>query len=103
MSYEGPVIVLDLKGENASITANYRATKLGQKVAVFDPYGETDFASSSLNLLSFYDPNSPEFIDDITELAESMIVRGQENDPYWNDAARSVIKMILIFIILEKE
>lgn len=102
LSYLGPVMVLDLKGENASITAQWRASFLGQKVAVFDPYGETDIPSSSLNLLSFYDPDSPEFIDDITELAEAMIVRGNENDPHWNESARSVLKMILVFIVLDK-
>lgn len=100
LSYEGPVIVLDLKGENASITANHRARQFGQKMAVFDPYGETDFPTSSLNLLSFYDSKNPEFIDDITELSEAMIVRGNENDPHWNDSARSVLKMVLMYVII---
>ena len=100
LSYKGPVLVLDLKGENASISATWRKDKLKQSVYVFDPYGQTDFPSASLNLLSFYDPRDPEFIDDITELAEAMIVRGNENDPHWNESARSVIKMVMVYLVI---
>ena len=99
LSHKGAAITLDLKGENAAISAEWRAKELGQNVAVFDPFGITKFTSASMNPLLYLDTNDKEFIDDITDFAEALIVRGSGNDPHWDESARSVIKMILIVVI----
>ncbi|WGM37594.1 type IV secretory system conjugative DNA transfer family protein [Caulobacter sp. NIBR1757] len=39
LSYPGPMIVIDPKGENFQVTARYRR-QLGQEVLVLDPFGE---------------------------------------------------------------
>jgi len=41
LTYAGSMIVIDPKGENAGITANYRADELGQKVFIIDPFQVT--------------------------------------------------------------
>ena len=38
LSYNGSTIVIDPKGENAAITARYRAQELGQNVHILDPF-----------------------------------------------------------------
>lgn len=103
LSYRGSAIVVDLKGENANITAQWRSEVLKQEVIVLDPFEETTFKSQSFNPLLFLDPKDKAFIDDVTDLAEALVVRGNAKESYWDDAARSVIKMILIYIILDHE
>jgi type IV secretion system protein VirD4 len=103
LNYRGSAIVVDLKGENANITAQWRSEVLKQEVIVLDPFGETNFNSQSFNPLLFLNPDDKSFIDDITDLAEALVVRGNAKESYWDDAARSVIKMILIYIIMDHD
>lgn len=103
LNYQGGVIVTDPKGENAKASAQWRQQYLGQDISVFDPFGITQFESASFNPLLCFDPKHDEFIDDITDLAEALIVRGNGNDPHWDESARSVIKMILIYIVLDHD
>ena len=103
LSYHGSAIVIDPKGENATVTAQWREDKLKQKVIVLDPFGETDFVSNSFNPLLFLDAEGDEFMDDINDLAEALIVRGNGNDPHWDESARSMIKMILKYIVMDHD
>ena len=63
LRFDGPVIVIDPKGENALMTVR-RRRELGQEVAVIDPMGVTGLATASLNPLDILDPDSPTFVDD---------------------------------------
>ena len=102
LSYTGAVLVTDVKGENAKISGLYRRDILKQNLVVLDPYHQTDFQSDSFNPLAYFDPKHDEFVDDITDLADALIVRGHSNaDPHWDESARAVLKMLLIFIVLE--
>lgn len=101
LNYSGPAIVVDPKGENANVTAKWREEELMQNVFVLDPFGETKFKSNSLNPLLFLNPKSPEFMDDITDLADALIVKSNANDPHWDESARSMVKMILKYIAMD--
>src|SRR4051812_15830307 len=48
LTYEGPLIVTDLKGELASVCAR-RRREMGFEVAVLDPFKITRFESARLN------------------------------------------------------
>ena len=50
LSHEGSAIVIDPKGENYAVTAEFRRS-LGQHVYVLDPFGVTDAVSDRLNPL----------------------------------------------------
>jgi len=102
LTYAGPVIVNDPKGELFAVTARHRARELHQRIVVFDPFGQlrnlgiddlhayilgSTPASvtrrerrgtppplvGSYNPLDALDPTSPTIIDDCTRLA-SLIV-----------------------------
>lgn len=104
LSYEGAVVVLDPKGENTKYTARFRRDKLKQNLVVLDPFNETDFQTATFNPLAFFDADHDEFIDDITDLADALIVKGNASaDPHWDESARSVFKMLLMYIVIDHE
>lgn len=106
LHYSGSVVVIDPKGENASLTAKYRAEVLGQHVIVLDPFGvsgvEEDYLGA-FNPLSTLDINDPDIVDEATSLADAIIMRGKSNtDPHWDDTARMVIKAAILFVLVSE-
>lgn len=107
--YPGSVVVLDPKGENASLTAARRGqgdawteTGLGQGVYVLDPFGVADVPEelrASLNPLALLDPASPLVVDDAALLAEGLIVPGEREDAHWTDTARNIVKGVVLHLI----
>lgn len=60
--YPGPVVCIDPKGENARITAHYRA-RFGP-VHVLDPFGVTGMVEAAFNPLARIDPVGLDLADD---------------------------------------
>lgn len=101
LQYPGSVICIDPKGENAAITAAYRANVLGQKVAVLDPYG---VAKVDPSLRKRFNPlerlgglENAEMIDDAASLADALIVQGNARDPHWDESARAFLKGVILY------
>lgn len=93
-------VVLDYKGENASISAAQRQ-KLGHCVVLLDPFNVVTSTSKNLNPLDFIDKDSPTAIDDCRDLAEQLVVRtGEEREPHWNDAAELWIAATCLAVVL---
>src|ERR1022692_4037120 len=73
LNYRGAVLVVDPKGENAWVTAEYRRNVLGQKTVIVDPWDEVHSRYGSrvgvvesiahFNPLSILKPGSDDFID----------------------------------------
>jgi type IV secretion system protein VirD4 len=107
--YEGSVLVLDPKGENATITAERRghgrgiaAGGLGHEVYVIDPFGFADVDDAyraGFNPLAELDPAAPEFIDDCDGIADALVVAeaGKEND-FWNGSARIILRGFIAWV-----
>lgn len=110
--YPGSVVVLDPKGENASLTAARRgqgdawAQGLGQAVYVLDPFGVAkvpDELRASLNPLALLDPASPLVVDDAALLAEGLIPPGDRSDDHWTETARNIVKGIVLHLISTRQ
>jgi type IV secretion system protein VirD4 len=102
LTYRGSVICIDPKGENASVTAAWRAKKLGQEVYVLDPFNVAkipDKLRATFNPLDSFDVNDPEVMEDVAALAEAMIVSGDEKDAHWDETARSFIKGTILWLL----
>ena len=106
--YPGSVVVLDPKGENATLTAARRAngdawsTGLGQEVYVLDPFGVADIPDdlrASLNPLSLLDPESPSAIDDAALLAEGLIVTTDSRDAHWDESAKNFLRGLILHLV----
>ena len=107
------IVVIDIKGELAALTAAYRAAQADHKVVVIDPFSVMAknyprlvekfpyLASNGCNPIAALDPGSEDFPDDALTLAEAIIrVEGQE--PHWSQSAQDLIAALIMFVRLTK-
>jgi type IV secretion system protein VirD4 len=87
LSYRGSCVVTDPKGELWSLTARHRRDELGHRVFLLDPFGVCKTNSAAFNPLDAIDTDQPEFLDQCKDLANMLVVRGEEKEPFWNDMA----------------
>ena len=99
--YRGSVLVLDPKGENATITAAQRL-RLGQTVRILDPF---DVVSARLaaqkaqyNPLAALAPASPSLVSDVGLIADAFVVRSGGQEAHWDDTAYALIEGILLHV-----
>ncbi len=92
-------VVVDFKGELASITAAHRREKFGHKVVIVDPFKVVTQTPDALNPLDGIDKSNPLAIDDCRALAEAFVVRtGQEKEAHWLDSAELWIGSMLAVV-----
>lgn len=108
-TYEGNVIAIDPKGELARVTSRCRLRRLGQKVIVLDPFGQSGLPANSYNPLAEileYAPDDvekkrrwPTAIDDALAIAEALVVQSS-SETYWSDAAKALIQALILFTLV---
>ena len=92
-------VVVDFKGENALITAE-RRRRMGHRIVLLDPYQMVTRNPGSFNPIDFIRKDSPHVIDEIRDLAESLVIRtGQEREPHWNDSAETWIAAAIAAVV----
>jgi type IV secretion system protein VirD4 len=114
LTYEGSVLVLDPKGENASLTAERRGKGrgikrggLGHEVYVIDPFKIADVNEeyrAGFNPFDFLDPKSPNFIDDCDSLADALIVaEPSKTNDHWNSSARLTLRGFIAWVAIDDD
>lgn len=100
--WEGSTIVIDPKGTNAAVTARHRR-EMGQNVYVIDPFGVVkDEECASFNPLEGLDPDSPMIREQLSSIAEALVVPDPNvKDTHWDDGARSILTGFLARLICE--
>jgi len=105
LQYPGSMVVIDPKGENASITCKYRAEQLGQNVCILDPFKITaDHCKpfrKRFNPLTILGLESPTLVEDAGLISDALVVSTNSKDPHWDDSARAVIEALLLHVITE--
>lgn len=101
LTWPGPAIVIDVKGESFAVTAQRRRAG-GQTIVRLDPFGILDEVEGAiggaLNPLDLLDIGSPHVVDDATALAEAIVVDSGRADPHWEVRARQVLVGFMLFI-----
>lgn len=105
--YPGSVIVIDPKGDLATITAARRgrgsahAKGMGQSVQVLDPFKVARGAAreyfSAFNPLSAIDPYGPDGRDDAALLADALILPSH-SEAHWSDAAKLLLTGLILHV-----
>ena len=112
LTYEGSVIVIDPKGENARITAERRAQGneslgipgMNQNVYIIDPWKITGFRPKCFNPLDWLNPNDENISENAMILADSMIPqRIGALDPFWDEEAKGLLMGLLLYVALADE
>lgn len=92
--WKGSALCLDVKGENATLTAEDRAA-MGQTVGIVDPFhivkGPASRFRVSINPLAVLDPAARSYRKDIEAVADGMIMRHDPKHETWVKAARTMI------------
>ena len=107
LDHSASMVVVDPKGQNAAVTAKFRAQALGNEVFVVNPFGLHIGAPWGLpkhryNPLDCIDPSTSNFVADISALAEALIVgEGHGKDSHWADAARDLVSGVLMYLKTE--
>lgn len=109
--WPGSAVVIDPKGENAMVTARRRgrgsswARGMGQTVHILDPFGEVrtshdDFSAfkAGFNPLEIIQRHGPEAVDEAARIAEAMVVSENGRDPFFDEAAKGVLKALILHV-----
>lgn len=108
--WPGSSVVIDPKGENATVTARRRGQGseycrgMGQIVRLLDPFEAAvglDDLRSSFNPLDAIDAHSEEAIDEAGRIADALVVVQDKggSDPFWDESARSLVKGLILHVI----
>lgn len=97
--WPGSLLVVDPKGENAYITARYRADRLGQKVVVLDPMRVSDVRGNllgSFNPLDLIDVNADNAPTLARLIAETLIT--DEKEDHWLNSGRGYFSALILHV-----
>ena len=102
LRWPGSCVVIDPKGENASVTAAKRAALPGHHVAVLDPHHAADVPEDcrvTFNPLDLIDAGDDDAIDLAAAISDAiMIGSGDGKDIHWNESARQILEGILLHV-----
>lgn len=100
LSYRGPTVTIDIKGENARTTADHLES-MGHNVLVVDPYSITDLKVARLNSLDFIIAGGVESGDNAMILAAALIKSNGGQEKFWDEEARALIAGIMLHVALD--
>jgi type IV secretory pathway TraG/TraD family ATPase VirD4 len=98
LTYPGSVLCVDVKGQNAAVTAERRRA-MGQTVHVFDPMNAVEGLTSHYNPLAELDPASPDYAEQLDLIVDALVVPGGDKSIFWDESARIVIAGVLDYIV----
>ena len=102
LRHEGPVIVIDPKGENASVTARARRER-GETVVVLDPMGITREKPGGFNPLDLIRPGSPEGVDEATAVVMALLPDGIDSakNQFWVSRGRQLLLGVVLHVVTD--
>lgn len=96
LTYPGPIVVTDPKGENYAVTAEARRI-MGHAVMRLDPFHVTGPDSDSLNPLELFSLADSEIETDAQMLADLLSLRKSFND-FWENSAFGLLSGIIGYV-----
>lgn len=94
LTYEGSMLVIDPKGENALITAK-RRKEMGQDVHVVDPWGiaaDCGLPASRFNPLDWLKAGDVDITENAMLLADALVVKDGDDNPFFFEEARAYLQ-----------
>ena len=99
LDYPGSAFVIDPKGENYAVTADYRRS-VGQRVVALDPFDIVG-GDASFNPIEALDPTTAHTIDDAAALTEMLVVREPQasgDTQFWSEEAKAVLAGLILHV-----
>lgn len=92
IDHDGPVVVLDIKGENFAVTRRYRQS-LGRQVVVLNPFGVIESSKDRFNPLDYI--RQAHMVRDIEVIAEGLVRPETGNGAHFAEMAKSMIAAVI--------
>jgi type IV secretion system protein VirD4 len=111
LRYSGSVVCVDPKGENAKLTVEQRAKPisqggLGQEVYVLDPFNVSGVDKrfiATFNPLWMVKLTDDDALEQISAIADSMIIQTDPKDAHWDETARDLIEGVILHVLTAPE
>jgi type IV secretion system protein VirD4 len=100
LSYEGSVVVLDIKQENFDLTSGWRK-KQGQDVYLFNPFAE-DLRTARWNPLHYVSDGAFR-VSDLMSLAETLYPDGAGDQGFWVSQARNAFVAFTMYLFEKRD
>ena len=99
LDYPGSALVLDVKGENAAVTARARRA-MGHKVFVVDPFGVNKGEAHAVNLLDRLDPSDPECVSESAILADCLVIPDEKGGgKHFDESAKTLLQGLMLHVV----
>jgi type IV secretion system protein VirD4 len=96
LNWPGSLVCIDIKKENWTITAGYRA-RCGQRCHLFDPFAD-DGRSARWNPFFYVSPDPLRRVNDLQRIADMLYPDPPNVDPFWTASARSLFLGIALYL-----
>lgn len=101
LDHPGSIVVNDIKGENYSISHEYR--RKFTDVYCFAPFGkEQGIESSSYNPIDFIRVGTENEMDDVALIGD-MIILEEGKDPFWEREARNLVIALILHVATSRQ
>ena len=99
LRHDGPLIVIDPKGENVAVTAR-RRREMGDRVIILDPFGITDAATDALNPLDLIEADSVESVDLAQAFAHALadLSDADPRNAYWYQRSTFLLSSLILHV-----
>lgn len=98
LTYPGPIVCVDIKGEAYAVTAR-RRRELGQRVVRLDPFEVVGPSSDSLNFFDLFRlPNAD--LETEAQMISSILAGGASlaKDPFWDLSAGGLVAGLIVYL-----
>lgn len=100
LDHQGPVVALDIKGENFAVTRRYRQS-LGRQVVVLNPFGIIEDPSDCFNPLDYIRPH--ELSRDVPLLADGLVRPEKGDGAHFAEMARELVAGAIEVVVTQEE
>ncbi len=100
LDHQGPVVALDIKGENFAVTRRHRQ-ELGRKVAVLNPFAVVEASRDCFNPLDYIRPEH--LARDIAVLADGLVKPEPGDAGHFSDMARNLIAGAIEVVVTNED
>ncbi len=103
LTYPGPIVCLDVKGEAYAVTAR-RRREMGQRVVRLDPFQVIGPGSDSLNFFDLFSLPGSDLETD-AQMLSTIISDGAvlSRDPFWDVSGRGLVTGLIVFLAKHRE
>lgn len=103
LEYPGSCLVLDVKGENAAVTARARR-EIGQDVYQIDPFSLNTSESAGFNVFDRLDIHQPDCVSESAMLVDALVISDSKGkDDHFDESAKTLLQGVILHVVADSD